>query len=172
MAATNNGCLVVGWGVFIQVIALGKTGQLVSLLISPLRIWQEISSKWWKHLLTLRLSNVPKIPHLVFLWCNLAKSKRTTTFGNICNMMSIRRLILQRKKSSACVAEDGWNNAGGWRNFRKGGKKCSFLVNTKCVIWSVVPSPPPPPCPRLSVETKPPLSPVNHAHDRWWPCSA
>lgn len=58
----HNGCLVVSWGVFKQVIALRKTGKVVLLQMSPLSFWHEISLQWWKHFLTLRLSNVPRIP--------------------------------------------------------------------------------------------------------------
>ena len=132
--------------------------------MSALRFWQEISLQWWKHFLTLRLYNFPRIPIYSFLWCNLAyacdwrKQKIEQPLAK--RVMSIRRLILNPEREvrgRGCLREC-WRKTNHLKR-----RKISFLLNTKCIISSVVPSPPPPLCPCSSMETKHPLSSVNHA---------
>lgn len=55
-----------------QLIALAGGGDGNGGLNLKEYTWHYISVGGWSHSFTLRPSNVPRIPHLAFFWCNLA----------------------------------------------------------------------------------------------------
>lgn len=151
--------------------------------MSPLRIWHYISVGGWNHSFTLRPSNVPRIPHLAFFWCNLAftserrKRKRQQPLATHATCRPLGDWFAKKKeKKKTGARKTGARGRARPRDCREAdgslGKKkrrkniyLRFLVNTNRIISSAVPLSPAPAAeapvpPRV---TKHPLSPVNQA---------
>lgn len=107
----------------------------------------------------------------MYLWLEEAKSR--TTFGNVCNVMSIKRLILNPEYEDERVAEDGCRMPGE-RIVRKREKKTSFLFPCQYKLHYLI-------CGSLSSTPAMPSSlrgdqtsavTCQSSPDRQWPCSA
>lgn len=109
----------------------------------------------------------------MYLW--LGEAKRRTTFGNVCNVMSIKRLILNPEYEDECVAEDGGTQGGTNREEKEKKKtQTSFLFPRQYkphyLICGSLSSAPAMPSSLRGDQTS--AVTCQSSPDRQWPCSA